>query len=138
LNPSDPSYWDKASKTPVTLPPGSSTSAFFSMRSDLPQELLPRLRAAARIWIPNFFRGLKFFPGKYKLTVVCQYGDTPGVTPPSSWQTQVADIQEDISAPQSTVIFGAVLGGIFASYWFGEMLASPPLAFICGGFQPFF
>ena len=100
--------WSQYSQELVTLPPGSNTSAIFSM-SLYDTGLL----APVTHWIKNFSHGLSFAPGKYTLTVVGQYWDTP-VTDPSSWQTQSKDIQEDITAPQTTIIFGAILGGVFA------------------------
>ena len=101
-------YWSQYSQELVTLPPGSDISALFSMSM-----YETGVSVLVKRWTKNFFHGLSFPPGKYTLTVVGQYWDTP-VTNPSSWQTQSKDIQEDITAPQSTIVFGAILGGIFA------------------------
>jgi len=127
LNPSNID-WSQYSQELVTLPPGSDTSALFRL-----SEYQTEARARVTRWINDFSHGLSFPPGKYTLTVVGQFWDTP-VTNPSSWQTHSKDIQEDITAPQSTIVFGAILGGIFAfllvwrDAWKGRLAADTHLA----------
>jgi hypothetical protein len=104
---------DKYYSHVVTLPPKSSIPAMWNQnfgrtgQEDLEEKIK---------W---FFRGLMFPPGKYTLTIVGGYWDTEDAAEHGSndgWHTQTAEMQESIGAPQSTVVFGAILGGIFA-FW---------------------
>jgi hypothetical protein len=64
----------------------------------------------------KFFRGLGFSPGRYTLTIVASYWDTyeGAQTKSVERHTEISQIQETITAPQSVILFGAALGGIIA------------------------
>ena len=99
-------YWKLYNKAVVVLTPGSTLSAFWSGRFRRPETSAVR----------QFLRNLSFVPGRYTLTVVGAYWDTPGGPNDKSapWHTVSAELQEVVSAPQSVILFGAGLGGVFA------------------------
>jgi hypothetical protein len=103
-------YWERYRKTVVVLKPGSKIPAFWSgkFRDEDKDHVRDPLR--------RFFRGLSFSPGKYTLTAVGGYWDDPAGPTDHADQarTQTAEMQELISAPQATILFGAALGGLFA------------------------
>jgi hypothetical protein len=104
----DPQYWDAYEHTVIPLPAKSTTTAMWNQSfGRYGQENM----ADSIRW---FFRGLVFPPGKYTLTVVVNYWDEPvdwtGKLSGGS-HVQTAEIQEAIGAPQSTVVFGAIVGG---------------------------
>jgi hypothetical protein len=104
-------------KEVIALPPKSTIPAMWNQ--DYRRSPSQGVKESIRDSIKDFFRGLKFPPGKYTLTVVGGYWDTEDAASEESnegWHTQTADMQESIGAPQSTVVFGAILGGIFA-FW---------------------
>lgn len=102
----DKTDWGKYFATVVTLTPRSKIPAFWS----------GRLRSSETSGLKGFLRNLNFSPGKYTLTVCGRYWDTPeGPTNKAAEpQTQSAELQEIINAPQGTILFGAALGGCFA------------------------
>ena len=107
------SSWERYNKTPIALRPGSTISAFWSLHDATEDKTI--FRKAGK-WIENLLRGLSFVPGKYTLTVVGGYWDrlesAQNYTP--DWHTESIDMQETISASQTTIFFGAALGGVFA------------------------
>lgn len=117
--PPNQNYWD----TVIVLEPGSVIPAVWSGGS------LPGSSAAATntslttqtcrqlgMDCGKFFRGLGFSPGRYTLTIVSSYWDTyeGAQTKSVERHTEISQIQETITAPQSVILFGAALGGIIA------------------------
>lgn len=101
-------WWNAYNQIIIPLAPGSTISAFWSLRKESKNWFIKEFM--------NFYDGLKFSPGRYTLTVVAGYWDTFESAQSSApdWHTQSVDMQEVISAPQSTIFFGAILGGMFA------------------------
>lgn len=99
-------YWKRYDDTVMVLTPGSNVSAFWS----------GRFREKETSPIGQSFRNLSFVPGRYTLTVVASYWDTPDgpTNKAAQWHTQTVEMQEVVSAPQSVILFGAGLGGVFA------------------------
>lgn len=99
-------YWTLHDNTVIALTPGSNVSAFWSGRFHRPETSAFR----------QFVRSLSFAPSRYTLTVVGAYWDTPDgpTNKAAAWHTQTAEMNEVISAPQSVILFGAGIGGVFA------------------------
>jgi hypothetical protein len=117
--PPNQDYWN----TVIVLEPGSVIPAVWSGGN------LPGSSAAGMdtTWTAGFcrnlgldcgkfFRGLGFSPGRYTLTIVASYWDTyeGAQTKSVERHTEISQIQETITAPQSVILFGAALGGIIA------------------------
>jgi len=66
--------------------------------------------------LQQFFHGLLFSPGKYTISVVGSYWDTADGAKLKTIEhrTEIASIELPIVASESTILFGAAVGGIFA------------------------
>lgn len=99
------SDWDKV----VVIAPHSKMSAFWAANLQ-PQQKVTKSEL--------FLRNLLFPPGKYTINVVGSYWDTikGAMNKTPEHRTEIASIDLPIVAPQSTLLFGAALGGLFAFF----------------------
>jgi len=129
----------------VVLEPGSNISAFWSgniQRSQSPDAqragFVTRVCSFVGIDCPEFYRGLRFSPGKYTITVVGSYWDTYEGAKAKSVErhTQTSELQEPINAPQSAILFGATVGGIIAFFLLTKIQPSSPSGWARGKWIP--